>query len=194
MSDLRDKLVFTSDWVSSHCDTWAGHLSHLAGKPGVRGIEIGMFEGRSTLWWLERILTGEGSKLYAFEPWREKIQPNLAILREMGFDEHRLQVFFERAQTGLVADWVSPEMVDFAYIDGGKDADQVLQNSVLVWLALKPGGVIIWDDYRWEWREGVVSPYCEHPPKIGIDAFLAAHVGKYEELHRGWQVVIRKNA
>lgn len=190
--DPREKLVFTHDWVSNHCEKWREHVGHLAGKPGVRGLEIGMYEGRSTLWWLENIVTGEAAKLFAVEPWRDKIGPNLAVFREMGFDSHRLRVFLERAQTALVADWAKHPIFDFAYLDGGKDADSVLQNSVLTWLALKPGGIMIWDDYRWEWRPDVVSPKCEHPPKIGIDAFLAAHVDKFEELHRGWQVIIRK--
>jgi len=189
---LRDKLVFTSDWVSHHAPVWQELLADVVGKPGALGLEIGVFEGRSALWWLENILTGEGARLKAIEPWRQKFEANLAVLREMGFGEDRLEVFWGHAQEVIRRFHSIRPQLDFAYIDGGKDADAVLQNSVLVWLLLKPGGVLIWDDYRWEWQEGSISPQVAHPPRIGIDAFLSAHDGKFEELHRDWQIAVRK--
>lgn len=190
-ADPREKLVFTQDWVSNHCGKWKEHLSDLIGKPKVSGLEVGVYEGRSSLWWLDNILTGEGSHLVAIEPWRDKFEPNCGVFREI-FGPDRFNLYWGKGQEILMKFGPDLGPFDFAYLDGGKDADTVLQNSVLAWLTLKPGGVLIWDDYRWEWRPDVVSPKCEHPPKIGIDAFLAAHVDKYEELHRGWQVIIRK--
>ncbi|HEY2323219.1 MAG TPA: hypothetical protein VGJ82_10200, partial [Thermoanaerobaculia bacterium] len=41
------KYRFTFDWVSPHSAAWEQDLEHLRGKPAVRGLEIGCFEGQS---------------------------------------------------------------------------------------------------------------------------------------------------
>lgn len=191
---LSENLVFTSNWISARTKNWEEALSHLKGKPNIKGLEIGVYEGRSLAWWYENILTGENNSMFAVEPWREKFEPNLKRFRDHGYDQSKLDVAFTTGQKALMSYATNEQYpFDFAYIDGGKDADTVLQNSILTWLQLKPGGIIIWDDYEWKWTEGSIIPE-EIPllPKVGIDAFLSAHEGKYEELHRDWQIIIKK--
>ncbi|WP_162666955.1 class I SAM-dependent methyltransferase [Gemmata massiliana] len=47
---------FTEDWFAYNVPVWARVLAPLVGKP-VRALEIGVFEGRSTVWLLENVLT-----------------------------------------------------------------------------------------------------------------------------------------
>jgi len=191
---LADRLTFTSDWVSWQTAKWMTHLEHLVGQPHVHGLEVGVYEGRSSLWWLENILTGPGSTLTGIEPCRAFIEPNLKVMREAGISENRYYVHFGMAQSVLAGRPLDARKFDFAYIDGGKEADCVLQNSVLTWLHLAPGAILIWDDYQWEWKPDNPGPELkpDQLPRVGIDAFLSAHAGRYEELHRGWQIIIRK--
>lgn len=193
-TSLANHLTFTSDWVGNHPDTWRKHLSRFTGKPGVRGLEIGVYEGRSAVWWIENILTGPGAKLTTIEKCRERFAGNLQTIRAFGIGPDRLYNIWGVAQDVLSRAHHRFDPLDFAYIDGGKEADNVLQNSVLVWLLLKPGGILIWDDYQWEWKDGSVAEQPSHPPALGIDSFLSAHQGRYTELHRGWQIIIRKNS
>lgn len=190
---MIEDMQFTSDWVTSKDSLWRGLLGHLAGKPA-RGLEIGVFEGRSSQWWLLNILDHPGSSLVAIDPWVAKSEENVARLKADPVHGPKF-TFVGRPGQKAMADLLSQGQAgsfDFAYVDGGKEAHLVLEQSVLAWMLLKPGGVMIWDDYRWEWTEGCVSPKPESPPKIGIDAFLSAYAGFHEELHRDWQIAAKK--
>lgn len=194
MMSPRDRMVFTSDWVSWQADRWRHALGHLAGQPHVHGLEIGVYEGRSSLWWLDNILTGAGSTLTAIESWPEKFRPNYDLMREAGISENRYVIHWRTAQEVLAGRGLGERKFDFVYLDAGKEAAGILQNSVLAWLHLAKDGVFIWDDYEWEWTPDNPGPEKKpiQPPRVGIDAFLSAHAGLYEEISRGWQIIIRK--
>jgi hypothetical protein len=49
---------FSQDWFSQHIPIWTRLLHEFKGKAGLRVLEIGTFEGRSTCWLLENIVTG----------------------------------------------------------------------------------------------------------------------------------------
>ena len=38
---------FTWDWVSQDSSVWLEHLGNLKGKPNLRALEVGSYEGRS---------------------------------------------------------------------------------------------------------------------------------------------------
>ena len=65
--------------------------------------------------------------------------------------------------------------------------DDVTADSNHTWPLVRPGGIVIWDDYTW-------SPGAppEERPQPAIDAFLAAHEGQYRLLAKGLQVIVRK--
>jgi predicted O-methyltransferase YrrM len=76
---------------------------------------------------------------------------------------------------------------DLVYVDGSHRRDDVLVDSLLCWPLLKPDGIAIWDDYGKQ--EGV--PPAERA-KEAIELFLSWHADTLVELHRGWQVIVRK--
>ena len=49
------------------------------------------------------------------------------------------------------------------------------------------GGIVIFDDYEWD----LMGEERERP-RLGIDAFLAAVAGQYQELYRAYQIIIAK--
>ena len=48
---------FTSDYISKNLDNWTRLLEEYRGRPGIQMLEIGSYEGRSAVWFLENILT-----------------------------------------------------------------------------------------------------------------------------------------
>jgi hypothetical protein len=76
-----------------------------------------------------------------------------------------------------------------AYIDGSHESADVLEDAVLAWRVLKPGGLLGFDDCGWR-----VGAAPEHWPAPGVDGFLWAMRGRFEEVHRGYQVWVRKRA
>jgi predicted O-methyltransferase YrrM len=67
---------------------------------------------------------------------------------------------------------------DLCYIDGSHRAANVLFDAVLAWQMIKPGGLIIFDDYLW-------PIYQDQPllnPKLGIDSFVNCHLDQLRYL------------
>jgi len=76
---------------------------------------------------------------------------------------------------------------DIIYIDGSHLAMHVLTDAVLCWDLLKNNGVIIFDDYKWN-----LDRPAQLRPKSAIDSFLVCFGGCLEVIHRGYQVIIKK--
>ena len=66
------------DWVSRVGATWMKALEPYKGKPNVRYLEVGVYEGRSFIWMAENILTHPTSRLTGIDPF---IDPQLQKAR-----------------------------------------------------------------------------------------------------------------
>ena len=188
--------VYTQDWFSLNESVWPPLFAPYAGRPGLRALEVGVFEGRATRWLLERVLTGAGATIDCVDTFEGSDE-----YAPMGVEVSGLRARFE-ANVGAWPGRVrihagrSAEVLrrldgpwDVAYIDGSHAAPDVLADAILAWPRIVPGGLVIFDDYAWDW---FARP--EKNPRLGIDAFLSCHVGQYEILHFGYQVALRKLA
>lgn len=54
---------YTADYVTIHIQNWLVWLAEWIGKPEVHFLEIGSYEGRSAVWFLQNILTHPTSTL-----------------------------------------------------------------------------------------------------------------------------------
>jgi predicted O-methyltransferase YrrM len=183
---------FTSDWSSSRFPTWMSVLEEMI-DANVEVLEIGSWEGRSAIFFLEYLRhsritcidTFEGSPLLRTIPaWsaaipdsQKRFDSNLAAYHG------RVEKICSHSVPALFALGQSQRRFDVIYIDGSHDRDDVLMDSLLSWRLLNSGGIIIWDDY--------VYP-GPRPPKAAIDAFLQMNDGQFVELHREKQVIVRK--
>jgi predicted O-methyltransferase YrrM len=188
--------TFSTDWAASHFFAWAELLHPLRQKP-VRVLEIGSWEGRSALFFLNylplsRIVcidTFGGNIEHHQDPYFAELAPKA----EGQFDVN-LAAFTDRVEkikgsstTVLPQLGISGRRFGLAYIDGSHMAADVYSDAVLTWSMMEPGGIVIFDDYEWD----LMNQETERP-KLGIDAFLAAIDGRYRELQRGYQIVIAK--
>lgn len=74
-----------------------------------------------------------------------------------------------------------PGRYDFVYIDGCHEGLNVLEDAVLSFRLLRPGGLLCFDDYLWQ------NELRGHLPREAIDAFLGLYDRKVEVLERGYQ-------
>ena len=188
---------FTEDWTTPHIETWKKYLGHLVGQPDSRGLEIGCFEGRSTLWFLENILTHPSSEITCVDTFlggddQRKYGTNLYGLRERfcsntyeAILSGRVSVLQIRSHEFLKR--IEVNQSDFIYLDASHLASNVLEDSVLAWRHLRFDGIMIWDDYAW-----TLDPERLFRPGPAIDAFLDIYSNQLEVLHKGWQVIARK--
>jgi predicted O-methyltransferase YrrM len=183
---------YTQDWFTDHVPLLRQLLAPLAGKP-VHALEVGVFEGRSTAWLMENVLTHPGATLTwvdTFAGGSEHAGLDLTGLEQRfrantrAF-ESRLVGHVGRSQDVLRG--MTGERFDLVYLDGSHEAADVLADAVLAWPLLRQGGVLGFDDYGWP---GFPQP--ERCPALGIDSFLNAMRGRFQALHRGYQVWVRK--
>jgi predicted O-methyltransferase YrrM len=176
---------YTTDYVSGFQEVWRRALASIAGRPGVRLLEIGSFEGRSAVWFLENVLTDESSRLVCvdlFTPVLEaRFDHNIRLV-----DRHQ-QVRKLKGRSGDILPNLEPTSFDAIYIDGGHDAGTVLLDGMLSWRLLKPGGILIFDDYLWETER----PPAKRP-QLAIDVFRDTMAESLEVLHEEYQVIVRK--
>jgi predicted O-methyltransferase YrrM len=175
---------FTRDFLTHVVVNWGILRDEYRDQPGVRMLEIGSFEGRSAVWFLENVLTHPTSSLVCvdtFEAGDARFDHNIRV---SGSAEKVTKL---KGPSETVV-WPLPrESFDLAYVDGDHHAGAVLMDGMLSWQRLKPGGVMIFDDY---WMDKIPG----NRPQMAIDVFLEMFEQQYRALLKGNQVILRKLA
>lgn len=175
---------FTTDWVSGHETVWKKVLSKFVGVPHVSAIEIGVFEGRSATWFLSQVLTHPTASIICIDPYYKPV-----FLENIKPFASRVSLIKEQAQIALRDGKFALQSFDFIYIDGDHKARATLENAVLCFRLLRPGGILIFDDYFWKSSLGEDELLN---PKIAIDCFLRIYEGQYRVIHTGRQIIIER--
>ena len=191
------KYRITFDYVTPHTDAWKSDLAHLKNKPGVRGLEVGCFEGQSACWWLDNILTHPGSHLTCVDQFATPMDTILLRFYERHFDHniaasgsgHRVTKLIGLSQ--VVLRTLPAAQFDFAYVDGSHKVGDVLQDAVLTWTLVKPGAIVIFDDY--DLVDDVATGLQARVPARALDAFVSLLGDSASVLRRDWQLVLRKH-
>lgn len=92
----------------------------------------------------------------------------------------------DKALRELVAEGDGRPCMDFIYVDSDGSASDYLEQAVLAFPLLKPGGIMVFDDYTHS-RE-----HDQACPRPGIDAFVNAFAQQVKVLHVGWQLILMK--
>ena len=180
--------VFTRFYAAPHGKHWMKHLGSLAGKPNLRFLEVGSFEGGSAVWFLENILTHPTSTITCIDPF-------LRAGSEALFDHNTRiaasdsKVTKIKGRSEAVMAELEADAYDAIYIDGAHFAQNVLMDAAAGWRLLKPGGIMIFDDYQW--RRDLPAP---RRPQMAIDLFLDVLNPPHIVLHKEYQVIIRKSS
>lgn len=187
------KYKFTQDWFYYHIRQWEEDFGYLRDEPRLRFLEIGCFEGRCTCWLLDNILTHETSTITCIDPFEFMDHPKQEEYFDFNIEKTGVahKVTKLRGYSQNVLGLLPSESYDFIYVDGSHSVEDVLQDAVSAWRLLKRNGVVVFDDYELE----TIFPRSFFGlvlPRPAIDAFLATFKHRYEMIHKGWQVAIRK--
>lgn len=192
--------MYTQDWFSGSKQNFLNHLNHLIGKEGVKILEIGSFEGLSTNWFVDNILTSNNSKIYCidtFEGSYEHLPMGIDLnnlyerfLNNTKNNKEKIEIYKGKSSDGLRSEKILKEKYDFIYIDGCHESKEVLEDAVLSWPLLKNNGIMIFDDYLW-------NSYSDDPnmtPKISVDSFLNCYKKYISVLEINHQFIIKKTS
>lgn len=198
-SDQMEKTIkigdytFSQDWFGKNTDNgavWEEHLKELKGKE-FSALEIGIFEGRSTLWLLDNILIHAKAKLVAVDPWSGYTEIDTAAIRKaynrflMNLDlctnKNKLTVIHDKSVNAVKP--MNREIFDLVYVDGSHDIAEAFADLVYAYDVAKPNGIVIVDDYLY----GIMT-------KLLMDMFMIAYSKKITLMHIGKQAIYRKVA
>ena len=192
---------FTTDWFSYNLPIWQQVLKKFTHLPDLNFLEIGSWEGRTACWLLDNILTHESSRITCIDTFKRSVEHQ--DFADQFLDSLGSIFDYNINRTGKINQvnkltGISQEVLrqlyvntyDFLYIDGSHIAPDVLEDALLGWRLVKVGGIIIFDDYKWD-------QFTEKPtyhPKLAIDAFLTVFQDRIKLLYQGYQVIIEKTA
>lgn len=145
--------TFTSNWTDNRLDSWLPFLEELKGEP-LLALEIGTFEGRTALWFLENILTGSEDFLQCVDPYdymRRQELKRVERARQKAVSNlkphaGRYKLFVDYSYNVLPG--LESGAYDFVYVDGDHSAASCFYDMGHAWRLLKPGGVMIVDDIQ----------------------------------------------
>lgn len=189
------------DWFSHNIPNWNMLKDLLPGRTDF--LEIGSFEGRSTVWIAENFAADfdlvfidcidtwsggeEHSDIDMNKVYENFIHNSSLIQSKM----NHINIWEGRGTShSMLIEVLSQreELYDFIYIDGSHQAPDVLMDICFAWGLLKQNGIMVFDDYLWH-PNGFKN---EQTPKPAIDAFLTCFKGKYKLLFSGYQVAVQK--
>lgn len=188
---------FTVDWHSHNIPVWEQILDKYKGQPGVRALEIGSYEGRSTVWLLENILTHPTAQIDCIDTFEGSVEHermglnlhNLLNRFVLNIEPHKEKVFwFKGRSQDVLRNSPHYQNYDFIYIDGSHKSADVLEDAVLSFRLLKVGGLMIFDDYAWNGG----GPTEFDNPMLGVNSFYYAYQNQLEAVHLSYQAVFRR--
>lgn len=195
---MAHKYDFTVDWFKGQSAEISAFLAkdfYMSPRQGMvhqkyKVLEVGCYEGRSTVWWCDEYPGSRVVAIDSFKGGEEHIKSNVDMRGVMqrfyeNIQPHRQDItVYESSSHGALAELVSSpnllkdegiDFFDLAYIDGSHMADDTMLDAMLASKLIKPGGLIIFDDYRWKDPR---MPGPKFSPKLAVDSFGA--------MMRGW--------
>lgn len=177
---------FSDLWFDRNIVPWTLSFSKIFDRADpVRILEIGSWEGRSTLFLLTYFTRGH---LTAVDTWagNEEHQDKTTwdvLGLEARFDSNVGPLAARLTKRKGSSLHVLPQLLeedqkfDIIYVDGSHVADDVLTDGITSWRLLKQGGILIFDDFLWTSYQRARAN-----PAWPINLFLRYHEGDYKLL------------
>ena len=169
------------------------YLARYKGLPELKFLQLGAYAGDASVWLLDNILTDSSSVLYDVDTWEgsdEEVHKTINFKDIYEYYEERVKPYSNIEYFRMTSyEYLRFDnyLYDFIYVDADHTAISVLLDGLLSWDLLQPGGIMAFDDY--EWRSGKGD---EFDPAPGVNSVLARHQGKFDLIHKGWQIWIAK--
>jgi len=190
---------FTQDWFHWAPEVWERLLPLLPSRK--RFLELGSFEGRSTIWTVGNMME-DGGEIVCVDTWGGGEEHTVTGIHDFDVvaDNFNNNIYLlerkypKRSIVKLVD--TTYEAIrrkvqgtfDFIYIDASHKAKDVLSDACMSWPLLKEGGIMVFDDYLWGDPRDIL-----HRPKMAVDVFVNLFSEELAPIHFGMQAAVQKN-
>jgi predicted O-methyltransferase YrrM len=205
---------FTQNWFTT--DDLVQFLL-LQTQEEIHILEIGSFEGKSSVWFIENLLNNQSSSISCIDPWVTYDQKNNSlnsyhkdILKKDLNDLSEGYIFSDEYETFVnniaetnklsqvhimkgFSDVLLPSLIstkkqyDIIFIDGNHTAPYVLSDAIMSWKLLKVNGIMIFDDYLWR----LDKPETLRP-KMAVDNFISNYADYLEVIWVDYRIAVKK--
>lgn len=189
--DFKKDGRYTQDWFSYNIK----YISRILFKYQLQNkklniLELGSYEGLSTVFFLTML---KHSNIYCVDPFVDfeenkdkdfnKVYENFKYNTQKFENRIRLSKctsdnFFEKGIN---------EKFDLIYIDGNHRSDSVYKDSINSFNVLNKGGLMIFDDFLWDYYDEI-----NLNPIGGVKKFLSENFFKVKIVSIGYQIIIQK--
>ena len=196
---FSNEYKFNEYWFDNLSPIWAQIFTYLKNENSNfklnNVLEIGCYEGRATIWLVNNILesgceydiidTFGGS---AIESGMERTLNRMKDKSTIIEDNFRHNISFHNNINWNIMKGMSNKILptlkltpkyDFIYIDASHQSDDTFVDGYYAHKMLKPGGLLIFDDYGWGDPN---NKDINHSPKAGIDTFMHLYKDYYQNL------------
>lgn len=203
--NFDSKYKFTESWFDIAIDGWE-QLFQQRTSPIKNVLEIGCYEGRATIWLCENVLKGEEIKYDIVDTFQGSLQEsgmqgikknlsekesfiennflhNISFFPDIEFNIHK--GFSQQ----ILPTFLQEEKYDLIYIDASHRADDTFVDAYYAHKLLKPGGLLIFDDFGWKDPKDL-SPV--NSPELGIRMFFSCYEKEYNIVMQGYQIGAEK--
>lgn len=168
---------------------WTPFIS-IEDKP-IKYLEIGVFKGDNIVDMSKSYCKHPESIMHCVDPWidyaeypeyKGKIQKIYDVFVEnMTKEQLWDKVVVHRNFSHNVVPTFENDFFDIAFIDGNHETEFVYKDGVMTFPKVKPGGVIIFDDYNWP------------QTRVGINKFVTEYSSKLTNIkHTPFQLMVEK--
>jgi predicted O-methyltransferase YrrM len=186
VAQQRGPYTFSRDWFSHQKADVHRVVAQHTREPATY-LEIGVNEGVAFFWMMDTVLRHPESRgIGVATQWTGSSQKQLFENLSKNARPWRLELRRGTSRQA-VARTQAPRSVDVVFVRGGRSAPDVSRDLVHGWEALKPGGLMLVDDYRYrpDWP-------TELRPTLAVDSFISAFRQQLDVLERGTFVAFKK--
>jgi len=202
---FNERYRFNEEWFDIAIPIWTEVFKNT--DRNIKDVlEIGCYEGRATVWLCENVLTEMGGTYDVIDTFegstsetgmvheKDRQAQGLSTI-EKNF-KHNISFFpnidftiYKGFSQKTLPQLSEEKKYDLVYIDASHRADDTLVDAYFAHKLLRPGGILIFDDFGWKDLKDM-SPI--NSPELGIRMFMSLYANQYDVLFEGYQVGLIK--
>ena len=189
---IMSEVILNTGWKY-----WDRYLDKLVGKK-INCLDIGAFTGASSCWMLNNLCTHPYSRVFSVDIWdytddygsddnahiEKKFDDSI---QHTGKQDQNIKMKIKSEEAILRFKQFDYIIFDLIFISGSFEAKDIMKDAILGWDILDEGGIMIFDNFRWEELE---DEY--YKPRIAIETFITMYTPQLKKLHTKYQYFVQK--